>query len=215
MTGKATGTAGHELRLRRSHLIISCISNKLCTEKAIDDEPRGVTDLDLRDIIRVVEDFPEPGVSFKDITTVLRDADAFHYAVERLVEYGRSRDADVVVGPEARGFVFGAPVAYALGVGFVPIRKPGKLPARTIGRSYELEYGKDGLEMHEDALSHGDRVLVVDDLLATGGTIKTCATLVEERGGVVAGMAFLIELGKLGGRGRLAGYDVWSLVQYD
>lgn len=163
----------------------------------------------------MIEDFPEPGVSFKDITTVLRDADAFRYAVERLVEYGHSRGADVVVGPEARGFVLGAPVAYALGVGFVPIRKPGKLPARTVGRSYELEYGKDGLEMHEDALSDGDRVLVVDDLLATGGTIRTCAALVEERGGIVAGMAFLIELAGLRGRDRLAKYDLWSLVQYE
>lgn len=199
---RTTGTTAHD------------IINRILTATG-DGGRRGVNDLDLRDRIRVIEDFPEPGVSFKDITTVLRDADAFRYAVERLVEYGRSRGADVVVGPEARGFVLGAPVAYALGVGFVPIRKPGKLPARTVGRSYELEYGKDGLEMHEDALSDGDRVLVVDDLLATGGTIRTCTALVEERGGIVAGMAFLIELAGLRGRDRLAEYDLWSLVQYE
>jgi len=171
--------------------------------------------LNLRDQIRVIEDFPEPGISFKDITTLLRDANSFHLAVDQLVEFGRERGVDAVVGPEARGFVLGAPVAYALGVGFVPIRKPGKLPAQTIGKQYELEYGKDGLEVHSDALRAGDRVLIVDDLLATGGTILSCIDLVEQLKATVVGIGFLIELEQLQGRARLQSYDVHALIHYE
>lgn len=171
--------------------------------------------LNLRNQIRVVENFPEPGISFKDITTLLRDADSFRYAVDQMVEFGRLCEATVVVGPEARGFVLGAPVAYALEAGFVPVRKPGKLPAATIGRQYELEYGKDGLEVHDDALLPGDRVLVVDDLLATGGTIRSCVELVEQLGATVVGIVCLIELTSLRGREHLAGYALHSLISYD
>ncbi|MCY0877204.1 MAG: adenine phosphoribosyltransferase [Firmicutes bacterium] len=171
--------------------------------------------MNLRDEIRVVEDFPEPGISFKDITTLLRNGSSFHAAVDQLVAYGRSRNVDAVVGPEARGFVLGAPVAYALGVGFVPIRKPGKLPGETVSKQYALEYGKDGLELHRDALKAGDRVLVVDDLLATGGTIRSCVELVEQLGATVSGLAFLIELTHLHGRERLQAYDIHSLIMYD
>lgn len=171
--------------------------------------------MNLRDQIRVIEDFPEPGISFKDITTLLRNPESFRMAVDQIVAYGATCHADVVVGPEARGFVLGAPVAYALHAGFVPIRKPGKLPAATIGKQYELEYGKDGLELHRDALQPGDRVLIVDDLLATGGTIRSCVDLVEQLGASVVGIAFLIELDHLQGRKRLQSYDIHSLIRYE
>ena len=171
--------------------------------------------MNLRDKIRVIEDFPEPGISFKDITTLLRDPVSFCSAVDQLVAFGKNKRVDLVVGPEARGFVIGAPVAYALGVGFVPIRKPGKLPAATIRKQYELEYGKDGLELHRDAIRSGERVFVVDDLLATGGTIRSCVELVEELGGVIAGIGFLIELEHLHGREKLESYDIASLIRYD
>lgn len=176
---------------------------------------REAMHLNLRDEIRVIEDFPEPGISFKDITTLLRNGNSFRAAVDLLVAYGRAHNVDAVVGPEARGFVLGAPVAYALGVGFVPVRKPGKLPAATVAKQYELEYGKDGLELHRDALKPGDRVLIVDDLLATGGTIRSCIELVEQLGASVSGLAFLIELSHLKGRERLAAYDIHSLILYD
>lgn len=171
--------------------------------------------MNLRDAIRVIENFPEPGISFKDITTLLRDPSAFTQSVDLLVAYGKSLQVDLVVGPEARGFVLGSPVAYALGVGFVPIRKPGKLPAATLRKEYTLEYGKDGLEIHRDGIRPGERVLIVDDLLATGGTISSVVELVESLGGVVAGIGFLIELTELRGRRHLEGYDVHSLVQYE
>ena len=171
--------------------------------------------MDLRDKIRLIEDFPVKGVHFRDITTLLQSGEAFHHAVDELAEYGRERCAEFVVGPEARGFVFGAPVAYALGVGFAPIRKQGKLPGDKVGRRYDLEYGQDGLEMHRDAVHPGQRVLIVDDLLATGGTIESCVTLVEDLGAEVAGLCFLIELDGLHGRDRLRRYDVRSLIQYE
>ncbi len=171
--------------------------------------------MDLRNLIRVINDFPEPGISFKDITTLLRDAEGFRVAIDQLVDYGKMRQVDLVVGPEARGFVIGAPLAYALGVGFVPIRKPGKLPAETMRKEYSLEYGKDALEMHRDAIQPGERVLIVDDLLATGGTIRSSVDLVEQLGGVVAGICFLIEISSLNGRSKLSSYDVHTVIQYD
>ena len=165
--------------------------------------------------IRVIEDFPQPGVSFKDITTLLKDGPSFRQAIDQIAEHVRSLQADVIVGPEARGFVIGAPVAYALGIGFVPIRKAGKLPAETIEASYDLEYGTDRLGIHRDAIQPGQRVVIVDDLLATGGTISTAIQLVEQLQGEIVGLAFLIELCYLKGREKLSRYPVFSLVQYD
>jgi adenine phosphoribosyltransferase len=171
--------------------------------------------MDLKERIRIIEDFPKKGISFKDITTVLKDGEAFKDVIDKIVEIVKDKEIDLVVGPEARGFVLGAPVAYALGVGFVPVRKPGKLPADTLKYEYSLEYGNDALEIHKDAIEPGQRVLIVDDLLATGGTISAVAKLVEELGGVVASMGFVVELTGLNGRKKLEGYDVFSLVQYE
>ncbi|GIM47225.1 adenine phosphoribosyltransferase [Collibacillus ludicampi] len=170
--------------------------------------------MNLKEKIRVIPDFPEKGIRFKDITTLLQDAGSFHHAIDELADYVRGRQADVIVGPEARGFVIAAPLAYALGKGFVPVRKKGKLPAETVSMGYELEYGKDILEMHKDAIRPGQRVVIADDLLATGGTTLTAIKLVEKLGGIVVGVAFLIELTYLNGREKLSGYDVLSLVQY-
>lgn len=171
--------------------------------------------MNLKDKIRVIEGFPKEGISFKDITTVLQDKDTFKYTVDKIVEYLKDKDIDIVVGPEARGFLFGAPIAYAIGAGFVPIRKTGKLPYETISVSYDLEYGSDELEMHEDAIKPGQKVAIVDDLLATGGTISAVAKLVEQVGGEVVTVDFVMELTDLKGREKLKNYDVMSLVQYD
>lgn len=171
--------------------------------------------MDLREQIRVIPDFPQPGVSFKDITTVLKDPQALRHVVKELAGHYVDKDVDTVVGIESRGFIFGAPLAYEMGVGFVPVRKPGKLPAETLSMEYDLEYGTDALEIHRDAIQPGQRVLIVDDLLATGGT--TCATvkLVEQLGGTVVGLAFLVELAYLKGRTRLGNREIVSLVIYD
>jgi len=170
--------------------------------------------MNLQNQIRNIPDFPQPGVQFKDITTLLKDGKAFREAIDRLAERYRDQQIDVVVGPEARGFVIGAPVAYVLGAGFAPIRKPGKLPAPTISCEYSLEYGKNTLEIHRDALGAGSRVLIADDLLATGGTTVAAIKMVEQLGGTVVGLAFLIELSFLNGRQALNGYDIASLLQY-
>jgi adenine phosphoribosyltransferase len=170
--------------------------------------------IDLASRIRDVPDFPKQGIVFKDITTLLKDAAAFKQALDQLAAMVSSWDVDVVVGMESRGFIFAAPIAYLLGVGFVPVRKLGKLPARTISTEYELEYGTNTLELHVDAIQQGDRVLVVDDLLATGGTVGATIDLVERLGGEIAGTAFLVELTFLEGRGRLDGYRIASLISY-
>ena len=170
---------------------------------------------ELSDHIRDIPDFPKPGILFKDITPLLLDADALSDAVGRLAEWARPLEVDYVVAAEARGFILGAALARELGVGFVPARKPGKLPHDTVSAEYILEYGVDALEMHADALAHGARVLLHDDLLATGGTAKALASLAEGRGAVIAGCAFLVELAFLEGREPLAGYDVHSLIAYD
>lgn len=170
--------------------------------------------MDLTTYVRTITDFPTPGVQFKDITTLLKDPAAFRYAIDRFVEYAKSTNPDVIVAVESRGFIFAAPIAERLGAGFVPVRKPGKLPALTTKIEYELEYGRGVLEMHTDAISEGQRALIVDDVLATGGTIEATRKLVEQFGGVVTGFAFLIELSFLGGRRRLDGYDVYSLITY-
>ena len=170
---------------------------------------------DLRAHIRDIPDFPKPGVVFKDFTPLLLDAAALRAAVQRLAELGRELAVDFVVAPEARGFILGAAVAQEIGAGFVPARKPGKLPYDTVSAEYILEYGVDALEMHADALADGARVLLHDDLLATGGTAKALTQLAEGRGAEIAGCAFLVELAFLGGREPLAGYDVHSLISYD
>ncbi|MDN5277059.1 MAG: adenine phosphoribosyltransferase [Clostridiales bacterium] len=171
--------------------------------------------MDLKSKIRVVPDFPKPGISFKDITTLLKDREAYVYTIDSLVAFCKDKGAELIVGPEARGFVLGAPVAYALKVGFVPVRKPGKLPAETVRYEYGLEYGSDVLEMHKDAIQPGQKVVVVDDLLATGGTALAAVKLVEKLGGIVTGVAFVIELSYLNGRKALEGYDVYSVITYD
>ncbi len=171
--------------------------------------------MDLKSKIRVVLDFPKPGISFKDITTLLKDREAYVYTIDSLVAFCKDKGAELIVGPEARGFVLGAPVAYALKVGFVPVRKPGKLPAETVRYEYGLEYGSDVLEVHKDAIQPGQKVVVVDDLLATGGTALAVVKLVEKLGGIVTGVAFVIELSYLNGRKTLEGYDVYSVITYD
>lgn len=164
--------------------------------------------------IRDVPDFPQPGVLFKDITPLLANGPAYKAAIDELAAFARECGAEVIVGPEARGYVVGAPLAYATESGFVPVRKRGKLPWRTIGVDYALEYGTDRLEVHHDAVLPSQKVLLADDLLATGGTMEACAKLVSELGGEVVGAAFLIELGHLGGRARLEGKQIKTLVQF-
>jgi adenine phosphoribosyltransferase len=174
-----------------------------------------VTEPDLRALIRDIPDFPAAGILFKDITPLLLDHTAVRHAVAELAGWARPREVDYVVAAEARGFILGAALALELDAGFVPARKPGKLPSETVSAEYILEYGVDALEMHADALADGARVLIHDDLLATGGTAAALAELVESVGGNVAGFAFLVELEFLEGRRRLDGYDVHALISYD
>lgn len=171
--------------------------------------------MELKNHIRVVADFPKAGISFKDITTLLKDPKAFNYTVRALAEACRHLPVDVIVCPEARGFAIGAPLAYEMEVGLVLLRKPGKLPADVVQGKYALEYGEDILEMHRDAIQTGQRVLLVDDLLATGGTILAAQKLVEQMGGITVGAAFIIELTDLNGRAKLGDYDIISLIKYD
>ncbi|HSH35367.1 adenine phosphoribosyltransferase [Schnuerera sp.] len=171
--------------------------------------------MELKSKIRVIEDFPEKGISFKDITTLINDGKAFSEAVNLIVEDLKYREVEYIAGPEARGFLFGATVAYALGIGFIPVRKPGKLPAETISYEYELEYGTNTLEIHKDSIEKGKKVAIVDDLLATGGTILSTAKLIESIGGEVVAMEFLIELESLKGREKLNKYHVNSLIKYE
>ena len=174
-----------------------------------------MTDPDLRSLIRDIPDFPSAGIMFKDITPLLLDPHAVDTAVEGIAEWAGPRGVDFVVAAEARGFILGAALALELDAGFVPARKPGKLPSETISAEYILEYGVDALEMHADAIAHGARVLIHDDLLATGGTARALAELVERLGATVVGCAFLVELAFLDGRRRLEGFDVHALVSYD
>jgi adenine phosphoribosyltransferase len=168
----------------------------------------------LKAAIRDVPDFPKPGVVFKDITTLLRDPVLFRRSIDLLVAACGDRPVDKVVAIESRGFLFGGAVAHQLGAGFVPVRKPGKLPCRTVEASYELEYGTDTVEMHEDALTAGDRVLIVDDVIATGGTARAAGELTERLGATVSAFVFLVELSFLAGREKLAGHDIVSLIRY-
>jgi adenine phosphoribosyltransferase len=169
----------------------------------------------LKQIIREVPDFPKPGILFYDITTLLKDATGFKAVIDALQTHYRDMRVDLVLGIEARGFIFAPALAYALGAGFIPVRKPNKLPAKTIRETYQLEYGTDSLEVHADAIQPGQNVLIVDDLLATGGTAAAVGRLVEKSGGKVAGFGFVVELDFLKGRDKLSGYDVFSLLQYD
>jgi adenine phosphoribosyltransferase len=170
---------------------------------------------DLIDYIRTINDFPKPGIGFKDITTLLKDAKAFEMAIQEMERRLKGKTIDKVVGIESRGFIFGAPLALRLGAGFVPARKPKKLPAKTVREEYALEYGADALEMHADAISNIESVVIVDDLLATGGTAAATTRLVEKLGGTIVGIGFLIELEFLQGRKKLGGYDVFSLIRYE
>lgn len=171
--------------------------------------------MDLKNNVRVIEGFPKEGISFKDVTTILQDKTAFKFTIDSIVNYLKDKKIDIVVGPEARGFLFGTPVAYQIGAGFVPIRKKGKLPFETMSVSYDLEYGSDVLEIHKDAIKPGQRVAIVDDLLATGGTVASVANLVELVGGEVVSIDFVIELTGLNGIKKLKGYDVMSLIKYE
>lgn len=171
--------------------------------------------MNFKDYVASVADFPKKGIMFRDITPLIRDGEAFKASIDEIVKYGKKQQATVVVGPEARGFLFGTPVAYALGLGFSPVRKPGKLPREVESEGYDLEYGSNILCLLSDAIKPGDRVLIVDDLLATGGTVKATCNLVERLGGTVCGIACLIELPALNGRKLLEGYDVFSLMEYE
>lgn len=170
--------------------------------------------MNLAEIIRDVPDFPKEGILFKDITTILNNPDALKFSIDEMIKYAKSSGAEVIAAAESRGFIFGMPVAYALGIPFVPIRKPGKLPAATYSASYELEYGTDSLEIHQDAFDKGKKVLLMDDLLATGGTSKAMIELVEKVGGQVVGLTYLIELEFLNGKDKLQGYEINSLVKF-
>ena len=170
--------------------------------------------MDLKKYIADIPDFPEPGVIFRDVTPLLANKDAYQESIRLISEFAKDKKVDVIVGPEARGFLFGCPVALALHCGFVPVRKPGKLPREVISQSYDLEYGSNEIQMHSDSIQDGQNVLVVDDLLATGGTVEAAITLIEKMGGNVVGTAFLIELEALKGRELLKDYDVFSVLKY-
>ena len=170
--------------------------------------------MNLKDYVASIPDFPQEGILFRDITPLMADGEAFHYACEELIDYAKKVGAQVVAGPESRGFIFGCPVAHEMKIGFVPVRKPNKLPRKTISYKYDLEYGSNELHMHADAIKPGQKVLIIDDLLATGGTVEATAKIIEELGGEVVGCAFLIELEGLGGREKLNKYDVFTLMKY-
>ena len=170
---------------------------------------------DLKKLIREVPDFPKAGILFYDITTLLKDRCGFRAVIDGLKHHYQNEQVDLVLGIEARGFIFAPALAYALGAGFVPVRKPKKLPAECVTVTYDLEYGTDSLQMHKDAMVEGCRVLIVDDLLATGGTASAAARMVQEAGGAVVGLGFVVELTFLAGRSKLVGQDVFSLLQYD
>ena len=170
--------------------------------------------MDLTKYIAAVPDYPEKGVIFRDISPLMADGEVYRYATQQIVDYAKDKDVEMIVGPEARGFIVGCPVAYELGVGFAPARKKGKLPREVIEVNYGLEYGKDTLQLHKDSIQPGQRVLVVDDLLATGGTIAATIELIEKLGGIVVGTAFIIELVDLKGSDKIEGYDIFTLLEY-
>lgn len=168
----------------------------------------------VEEYVRTIPDFPEPGIMFRDVTSVLQDPDGLQLSISGITDALKDVDFDLVVGPESRGFIFGVPVAYNLKKGFVPVRKKGKLPCETIEMSYDLEYGKATIEMHKDAIKPGQKVVIIDDLIATGGTIEAIVKLIEQLGGEVVKICFLMELEGLEGRKKLADYDIFSLIKY-
>lgn len=170
--------------------------------------------MNLYDHIAAIPDFPVEGILFRDMTPLLQDGEAFRYCIDQFIAFAKSVGADLIVGPEARGFIFGTPVAAAMGIGFVPVRKPGKLPRKTIEYRYDLEYGSNTLCIHEDAIRPGQKIVIIDDLLATGGTVEAAAKMIEQLGGKVVGCAFLIELDSLNGKEKLKNYKVKSLLHY-
>lgn len=169
----------------------------------------------IEEYVRSINDFPKEGIIFRDVTSVLQDADGLHLAIDSMQDLVKDIDFDVVVGPESRGFIFGVPIAYNLNKAFVPVRKKGKLPCETISMDYDLEYGKATIEMHKDSIKPGQKVVIIDDLIATGGTIEAIIKLVEQLGGKVAGICFLMELQGLNGRDKLDGYRVESVIKYE
>lgn len=171
--------------------------------------------MNLKKYVATIENYPKEGILFRDITPLMGDGDAYRYSVDEITKFAKKKKATMIVGPEARGFIFGCPVATNLNIGFAPIRKPGKLPRKTLNEEYDLEYGSNTLCIHEDALKPGDRVVIIDDLLATGGTVKATINLCERLGATVVGIACLIELVDLNGRKLLEGYDVLSLMEYE
>lgn len=173
--------------------------------------------MDFTQFIRTIPDYPKPGIQFRDITTLLKDPAGFKACIDSLIERYRGQPIDKIVGIESRGFMFAAPLAYALGIGFIPVRKPGKLPGKTTGHDYALEYGTDRIEIHDDAIASGERVLIIDDLLATGGTAEAAVTLVQKMGGTVVECAFLVDLPDIGGRQRLEkmGLPVFALCEFE
>lgn len=171
--------------------------------------------MNLKDYIAIVEDFPVKGISFKDVTPLMKNGEAFKETCDKLTAFVKEKGANIVVGPESRGFIFGCPISTNLGIGFVPIRKPGKLPREEITAEYSLEYGKNTLCMHKDAIQKGDKVVIIDDLLATGGTVHAAISLVEQLGGEIVGCAFVVELTGLKGRELLKNYEIYSLIDYE
>lgn len=169
----------------------------------------------IEDYVRSIPDFPEPGIIFRDVTSILQDADGLTMAIDLMQDCLKDTDVDVIVGTESRGFIFGVPIAYNLHKPFVPVRKKGKLPCETVSRSYDLEYGSATIEMHKDSIKPGQKVAVIDDLIATGGTVEAAVKLIEELGGEVVKIVFLMELAGLKGREKLAGYDVASVIRYE
>ena len=169
----------------------------------------------LEDYVRSIPDFPEPGIIFRDVTSVLQEADGLQLSIDGIMDKLKGVDFDVVVGPESRGFIFGVPVAYNMKKGFVPVRKKGKLPCETVSMEYDLEYGSEVIEMHKDSIKPGQKVVIIDDLIATGGTIEAITKLVEQLGGEVVKIVFLMELAGLDGRKKLAKYDVDSVIRYE
>lgn len=170
--------------------------------------------MDISQYILTVPDFPKPGILFRDITTLVANGPAYQYVTSEIAKFAKEKQADVIIGPEARGFIVGAPVATRLGIGFIPVRKKGKLPGKTVEISYDLEYGQATLEMHHDAIKPGQRVVITDDLLATGGTIAATIEMVEKMGGIVVGVAFIIELEDLKGREKFSNVDAFTLLTY-
>ena len=170
--------------------------------------------MDFKKYVADIPDFPIEGILFRDVTPLMQDGEAFSAALDLLSEYAKSRGADIIAGPEARGFMFGTPVAYKLGIGFVPVRKPGKLPRETVSEKYDLEYGSNELHIHADSIKKGQKVVIIDDLLATGGTVKATKELVEKLGGEVVGCAFLVELAALKGRETLKDLDCFAVITY-